>query len=294
MTTSHDERLAAAVAANRPAGVIAALQAGADPNGQHHYEETRDRECFAGRESWLQFAAREGHAEIVRALLAHGADPDRCDSTRGRSPLAEASARGHAQIVSLLLVARATVHSDAERPDADAFALAIGGGHGDVVDALARAGGAASPRALELACHLGRTDLAALCLQRGAVLAEADALATAARVGSIAMLCWLVDNGADVAATGGDALCEAANAGQTAAVEYLLSIGVSHAHRNAYAWTPLHFAAYQASAATCAALLRAGADPSADDGQQRTPLDWAREAGRADNVELLERALRGA
>ena len=49
MTTSHDERLAAAVAANRPAGVIAALQAGADPNGQHHYEETRDRECYAGR-----------------------------------------------------------------------------------------------------------------------------------------------------------------------------------------------------------------------------------------------------
>ena len=57
-------------------------------------------------------------------------------------------------------------------------------------------------------------------------------------------------------------------------------------------WMPLHLAAYNGDAKTVRVLLDLGADPRADDGTGKTALDWAREAGKAENARLLEEALR--
>ena len=52
----------------------------------------------------IQFAAREGYAEIVAALLAAGADPQRgvYPNRRATSALAYAHARGYSKIVALI------------------------------------------------------------------------------------------------------------------------------------------------------------------------------------------------
>lgn len=287
-----ETRLVAAVKSGDLAAARAALRAGAPPDSRHEHEESWDRERISGDESVLQLAARGGHVEIVAALLAHGADPDARDTLRGRSPLVEAAALGEARIVALLLGAGATIDADEARPHRDALAAAIEGGHAQVAEALLRAGAVATARALELACLRGDPALVAACRRGGASAADPQALLAAARGGDVATLRALVAPGADLATTGGEALCEAANAGKHAAVAYLLSVGAPHAFRNSYGWPPLHFAAYQADAALCELLLRAGADPRATDSAGRTAASWAEEAGKAENVAVLARALR--
>jgi ankyrin repeat protein len=287
-----DSSLVLAVKAADPAAVRTALAAGADPNARYGYEESWDGEPMAGQESVLQLAARGGHAEITGELLSGGADPDLGDTLRGRSPLVEAAARGDLSMVAMLLAAGATVGADPERAGRDVLAAAIEHGHAEVARALVRAGARATPRALELACHRASPELIELCTGHGAPLAAAATLVTAARSGDVATLRWLVEHGADLVAEGGEALCEAANAGRHDAAAFLLALGVSPACRNAYGWPPLHFAAYQSDAALCELLLRAGADPSAADPASRTAADWAGEAGRGENVAAIERALR--
>lgn len=289
-----DARLLLAVTTGDLAAARAALRADASPDARHDYEESWDREWMSGQESVLQLAVRGGHASIVGELLSRGADPSARDTLRGRSPLVEAAARGSLPIVAMLLEAGAAVESDPERPDRDVLAAAIAGGHMQVAEMLVRAGAKATPRALELACHRGDPGLADLCTRSGASAADPQALVTAARTGDTGTIRWLLDHGADLAATGGEALCEAANAGKHDAVALLLSLGVSPAFVNSYGWPPLHFAAYQSDAALCEILLRGGADPRAVDRAGRTAADWANEAGKAANVAALERALRGA
>ncbi|MBL8750785.1 MAG: ankyrin repeat domain-containing protein [Planctomycetes bacterium] len=287
-----DERLLAAVRASDLAAANAALAAGADPKAAIPFEECVDRDRFTGTESLLHVAARVGAAGIVAALVAAGADPDARDTVRGRTPLLDASRLGHAAVVQALLAARAELVADPRRPEQDVLAAAIERGDAAIADALARAGAQVTPRALELACYGGRRDLVDLCLRRGVALGSAPVLVVAARGGHVELLQWLVAQGADLAADGSEALCEAANAGRAGAVAFLLSVGVSPAYHNAYRWTPLHFAAYQGDLASCEALLAAGADPLAVDGAGRTPRSWAEEAGRPEFVALLMRAER--
>ena len=66
--------------------------------GQGAEVDARDRdEQFSA----LFFAAREGHADVVRLLLEHGATPDFVDAD-GERPIDFARQEGHSQIVRLL------------------------------------------------------------------------------------------------------------------------------------------------------------------------------------------------
>ncbi len=86
-------------------------------------------------------AARTGHADTVRSLLAGGkADVDGRDE-RGDTPLIEAARAGHDDVVQALLVAKAD--TAAKNDDGQtALALAAQGGHDEVVRLLRQAGAA--------------------------------------------------------------------------------------------------------------------------------------------------------
>lgn len=283
---TDDELLLDAVRRADPTAVRAALRSGADANASCETSVAWDRQRLVGRESVLHAAARTGVVDVVAALLAAGAEPHPRETVFGATPLREAAARGDLAVVERLLAA------PERSPDlAPALEAALEGAHDAVAVALLRAGAAATQRTLELACHRGRPDLVECCLQRGAVLDAQPAFAAAARSGHVDMLRWLVDHGADLAAAGGEALGEAANAGHVAAVQFLLERGVAPGHRNAHGWSPLHFAAWQGGAATCEVLLRAGADPRAVDDAGKTALEWALEAGDAAAIVVLQRAL---
>ena len=73
----------------------------------------------------IQFAAREGYAEIVAALLAAGADPQRgvYPNRRATSALAYARTRGYSKIVALIedFLARQPTDRAGHRAGASAF-----------------------------------------------------------------------------------------------------------------------------------------------------------------------------
>ena len=79
-------------------------------------------------------AANDGHVEIVRLLLAAGADKDKADNS-GYTPLIYAARGGHVEVVRLLLAAGANknkVSSDGET----ALSLATSKGYQEIVQLL--------------------------------------------------------------------------------------------------------------------------------------------------------------
>lgn len=282
-----DEALFAAIAAGDVAAAATALRQGADPSAERAYEIGGDHETVSGARSALQCAVHAGHPGLVDLLLARGAAVDARDPASGSTALIEAARLGSPRIVVALLAAGASTALVDGRSGEDAFAAAIGRGHADVVSVLLAAGCKATPRALALACHSGRSDLAEACLRAGVGPATTPVLDVAARAGRLELVQWLVAHGAALAVEGPAALREAANAGHAAVVAWLLQRGVPADTPDVHGWTPLMFAAYNGNAATVAALLDAGADPRRTDLAGNTALGWASSAGRDDSAALL-------
>jgi len=77
---------------------------------------------------------------------------------------------------------------------------------------------------------------------------------------------------ADIEAPGLTSLMRASREGHAAAVQLLLHMRASFTARDEDGMQALHFAAFSGSTETCAALLRAGADPKTVDNDGRTAL----------------------
>jgi hypothetical protein len=105
---------------------------------------------------------------------------------------------------------------------------------------------------LHLAAYRGRVDLAALLIQKGALVNVAS------REGGLTPL-----------------HC-AASAGNDRLVVLLLQKGGRVDSRDANGWTPLHGAAYAGRGPVVAVLLAGGAKVNARDKRGRTPLYWAK------------------
>lgn len=290
MGTIEDDALFVAISTGDLVRVRSTLDAGADAKAERPYDMNIDREVYSGTESALLVATRSGHEPIVRLLLERGANPDAADSLTGRTALVEASAKGRLPIVETLLSHGANPSTRDALDAQNCLTAAIAGGHADVARVLVKAGARVEPAAFEQACMRGRLDLAQLCVDAGGDPSTSDALKSAAMGGNVDALRWLVQRGVDVAKRGPDALLEAANASKTESVRYLIELGVPVESRTSYGWTVLHLAAYNGNAATVKVLVDAGADLRADDGTGKTPLDWAREQGKRENVAELERA----
>ena len=157
---------------------------------------------------WIVQAARDGNEELVRKLLASGADIHATQRATNRNALAEASLQGHQSIVDLLLQEGSKVDStDAEGNTALHHACLKG--HLAVAKSLLNEGapvnasGPDGQSALHLAMQKPYPNVAMLLIQSRADVNTRDAsfrtpLHLSASQGNVAMCSYLLNEGAQI------------------------------------------------------------------------------------------------
>lgn len=201
-------------------------------------------------EQMLRNAADKNHTEVVRYLVAQGADPN----VWSNDPLRDACGHGNLEMAQILVGAGADVN-------------ASGG------DPLSKAAGS------------GNAALVAWLLQKGADPAEGGyrAFTAAARAGDIPMLQAFLDNKVPANAKNGEALLEALAGGKLDAAELLAQNG---ADVNAQRGKALRQAAFRNRKDAAEFLLARHANVNLSEGRE-TPLTEAVSQGHEDMARLL-------
>ncbi len=88
--------------------------------------------------SWLHVAADFGNLELVKALVALGADVNQRGGTFGGTPINLAASKGHKEVLEFLLGCGAEL--DESEPERNPLFSAIYGGHIEIVRLLLDAG----------------------------------------------------------------------------------------------------------------------------------------------------------
>ncbi len=293
------------------------LDKGADPNARHlesgstpldYAVITNHRdvvEMFLLRGSRvgpaaLHLAANRGYGEVVRLLIAKGADVNARDSS-GSTPLDEAAWKGQLEVASILLKhgAEANVHNpntgvtplheSAVKGHCEIAALLIA--HGADVTARDNNGSTA----LDEALRYRHGPVVSLLLEKSK-LATGQApvlrqLLDAVMRGQTDMVTLLLEKGAGanaVTPNGSTLLHDAALKGYRDIVAALLAGGAKVNSRNAAGGTALHDAALAGSQPVVTLLLERGADVNAIDVETgATPLHHAASWGRTEVLTVL-------
>jgi ankyrin repeat protein len=233
----------------------------------------------------LRNAAAGGHIEIVRLLLARGADPNLPEegiAPRGHA-LHSAVCRGHVEIVKLLLEHGADPNVEIES-SADTLTMAIER-DSQMVELLCSHGAA---RNVHLLAHYGDVRTAAAVFAVKPVLAnDPNALANAAGQGHETFVRLLLRYQPDLAnRVSGEAKTRELS-------EFLFACGANPNRPDWLGITPLHEFARRGNMDQAALFLDHGANLHArDEDICSTPLGWAAKFGQITMVEFLLR--RGA
>jgi len=281
--------------------VLAALAAGVDPNSlKDGYGQTA-----------LHWSADTGHAEMVRALLEHGADKGLTD-THGSTALHWAAANGHDEVVLALLKHGA----DKDLKDKDgktALDYAVKEGYAECASLLMALDEAVSPinpetgepndpilrtpnfvryakegdlNKMILALALGvdpngpKDELHESASSRHPPVVSGEEAASEAYA-------YEVDQEFDPAHSGRMALHWAALEGNIEVVRLLLKHGADKDLRDKGGWTALHNASANGHVEVVDELLERGADKDFQDKDQRTALHWAAHRGHEEVVRNL-------
>ena len=214
----------------------------------------------------IYWVSREGHHDLLKTLLAAGADPNMSDQ-EGWTPLMFASREGHLEIVERLLAAGADP-TISHKNNWTLLMSASQGGHREVVEKLLAAGAdptVSDPQgwtALHLASGGGDSNIVKALLAAGA-----DPNVSNSR--------------------GWTPLHIASRKGHLSIVEQLLAAGADPNSADVWGHTPLHRASFHDRGEIAEKLLAAGANPNVKNDEGNTPLYWASFYGHQQIVEKL-------
>jgi ankyrin repeat protein len=275
-----------AVAFADVAKVQALLDSGADVNVDVRSEESVNSNWG---DTPLHMAVQDGREQIVRVLIARGADVNRAND-RGNTPLHRAVE--YPNLVTALLDAGANANAPDVQGRTPLHWVAMGGAKASLETMLARGADVKAvdqqgQTALHCAAREGNTAAIAALIAAGADANTADRFgatplhvaAASRQAGAVSML---LEKGANVRladAFGCTALHDAARQGSEAVVAALLGAGASPAAADTSGSTPLHLAARNGYSAVAMRLLQGGANPAIAAGKRGTPVDEARRAG---------------
>ncbi len=238
----------------------------------------------------LRNAAAQGHLEIVKLLLEHGADPNLREegiAPRGHA-LYAAAANGHLEIARLLLENGAYPSPPVES-SADALSRAISQDNQPMIELLCTYGAA---REAHLLAYYGDVQTAAAVFAANPALADdPEALENAAGEGQESFVRLMLRYKPDLArrvAVGVRLQGPDASIKRRELAELLFQHGMNPSRPDWLHITPLHRFAQGGDLENATIFLDHGADLHArDEDICSTPLGWAAKFGRLAMVELL-------
>ncbi|XP_015377737.1 PREDICTED: ankyrin repeat domain-containing protein 17-like isoform X3 [Diuraphis noxia] len=249
------------------------------------------------KESALTLACYKGHLEMVRFLLAAGADQEH-KTDEMHTALMEASMDGHVEVARLLLDSGAQVNMPTDSFESP-LTLAACGGHVELALLLIDRGANIEEvndegyTPLMEAAREGHEDMVSVLLSKGANInaqteeTQETALTLACCGGFLDVADFLIKNGAILELGASTPLMEAAQEGHIDLVRYLLECGADVHAQTTSADTALTYACENGHTDVADLLLQFGANLEHESEGGRTPLMKACRAGHLCTVQFL-------